>query len=158
MDTELLKNISIRKLEKDEEIPYDLLLDADPSIDAISQYLEFSEIYVALLNDKIIATFVLYSPGTDTLEIKNIAVSETFQNKGIGGLLLNNATQIAFNKGAKAIVIGTSNSSIAQLYLYQKNGFEMTAIKHNFFLDNYPDPVFENGIQCKHMIMLTKQL
>jgi ribosomal protein S18 acetylase RimI-like enzyme len=153
-----VKDILIRPLGKNERIPYELLLDADPSMDAISKYLPSSDIYVALLEGSVIATFVLHPLDADTMEIKNIAVEEQLQNKGIGKLLLNKATQIAIDKGAKSIVIGTSNASVAQLYLYQANGFEITGIKHNFFPENYPEPIFENGIQCKHMLMLTKRV
>jgi len=158
MDTQLLESILIRQLKTGEAPPYKLLLDADPSLEAISRYLEVSDIYVGLLKDKVIAAFVLYRTDADTIEIKNIAVDDSVQNRGIGWLLLNTATQIAISKGAKSLIIGTSNSSVAQLYLYQKNGFEITGIKHNFFADNYPEPIFENGIQCKHMIMLAKPL
>ncbi len=73
MNVALLKNILIRQLKKEETIPYELLLDADPSMDAISKYLGSSEIYIALLNDLVIATFVLYPLDLYTLEIKNIA-------------------------------------------------------------------------------------
>jgi ribosomal protein S18 acetylase RimI-like enzyme len=156
--TNILNDITIRQLDESESIPYTLLLDADPSMEAIDRYLHSSEIYVGLLADKIIATFVLHQNDKDTLEIKNIAVEEKFQNKGIGKLLLNYASQMAAGKSVTRLVIGTSNASIAQLYLYQNAGFEITGIKHNFFLDNYPEPIFENSIQCKHMIMLTKQL
>jgi ribosomal protein S18 acetylase RimI-like enzyme len=153
-----VNDILIRPLDKGEAIPYELLLDADPSMDAISKYLASSDIYVASLAGRVIATFVLHSPNADTIEIKNIAVEEQLQNKGIGKLLLTNATQIAIEKGATSIVIGTSNASVAQLYLYQKDGFEITGIKQNFFPENYPEPIFENGIQCKHMLMLTKRI
>lgn len=154
----MVKDIRVRLLNKEEDIPYELLLDADPSVDAISKYLSSSETYIALLNQDVIGVFVLYMESEEVIEIKNIAVAERLQNKGIGTFLLNTVTQIAVNKGAKSLIIGTSNASVAQLYLYQKNGFGVTGIKHNFFLDNYPEPLFENGIQCKHMIMLTKYL
>ncbi len=141
-----------------EEIPYALLLDADPSIEVISTYLGLSEIYLALLENKIIGTFVLYPVDRDTLEIKNIAVDESLQNRGIGKLLLENATRIASDRGARKIIIGTSNASVGPLFLYQKAGFDMDVIKKNFIIENYPEPLFDNGIQCKHMIMLTKYL
>ena len=156
IDTELLRNICIRRIRSDEPIPFRLLLDADPSWNAVSKYLESSEIHIALLNNKIIASMVLYPLDQATLEIKNIAVASEFQGRGIGQRLLKEATQIAVAKTASNIIIGTSNSSIGQLYLYQKTGFEITDIKYNFFLDNYPEPIIENGIQCKHMIMLRK--
>ena len=157
MNNEILKEILIRQLDK-EPIPYELLLDADPSMEAIERYLPFSEIHVATLKDKVIGTIVLYPLNANELEIKNIAVEESLQGNGIGGLMLKYATEIAIAKRAKILVIGTANSSVAQLYLYQRNGFEITGIKQNFFLDNYPEPIFENDIQCKHLIMLSKQL
>lgn len=158
IDGELLKNIFIRRIHPDEPMPYGLLLDADPSRKAISKYLPSSEVHIALLQGEIIASIVLSMPDADELEIKNIAVDEKLQGRGIGRLLLDYATRIAIKKNARNIFIGTSNASIGQLYLYQKAGFEMTEIKPNFFLYNYPDPIIENGIQCKHMIVLRKDL
>jgi len=157
MNNEILKEILIRQLDK-KPIPYELLLDADPSMEAIEKYLPFSEINVGTLKSKVIGTIVLYPLNANELEIKNIAVEESLQGNGIGGLMLKYATEIAIVKRAKSLVIGTANSSVAQLYLYQRNGFEITGIKQNFFLDNYPEPIFENDIQCKHLIMLSKQL
>jgi len=157
MNKDILKEILTGQLDK-EPIPYELLLDADPSMEAIERYLPFSEIHVATLKGKVIGTIVLYRLNANELEIKNIAVEESLQGNGIGGLMLKYATEIAIAKRAKILVIGTANSSVAQLYLYQRNGFEITGIKQNFFLDNYPEPIFENDIQCKHLIMLSKQL
>ena len=155
---ELLNNIIVRKIMDDEDIPYGLPLDADPSMEVISTYLDLSEIYVALLEDKIIGTFVLYPVDDDTLEIKNIAVDEGLQRRGIGKLLLNKAEQISVSKGAKKIDIATSNASFEALSLYQKAGFDMHSLKKNFIIENYPEPLFDNGIQCRHMIVLTKYL
>lgn len=158
MNIEILQNISTRLLNKDETMPYGLLLDADPSMEAISKYLPSSDVYVTISEEKIVACFVLYTIDARTIEIKNIAVTDSLQGKGIGKFLLRQATQIARDKGAVFLTIGTSNASIGQLYLYQKEGFEITAIKHNFFSEHYPEPIFENGIQCRHMLMLTKHL
>ena len=155
---ELLNDTVVRKLLDNEDIPYGLLLDADPSMEVISTYLDLSEIYVALLEDKIIGTFVLYPVDDDTLEIKNIAVDEGLQRRGIGKLLLNKAEQISVSKGAKKIDIATSNASFEALSLYQKAGFDMHSLKKNFIIENYPEPLFDNGIQCRHMIVLTKYL
>ena len=158
IETGLKEHILIRKIYSDDPIPYWLLLDADPSMNAILKYLEYSEIYIALLNSKIIAAIVLCPLDTETMEIKNIAVDYTLQGKGIGQWLLEHATHIATSKKRKTLIIGTSNSSVGQLYLYQKAGFEITDIRYNYFLNHYPEPIFENGIQCKHMFMLAKYI
>ena len=154
----MLNDIIVRKMLDHEDIPYELLLDADPSMEVIRTYLCLSEIFIALLKNKIIGTFVLYPVNDDTLEIKNIAVDERFQGKGIGKLLLKKATEIAEEKGTKKIDIATSNASFGPLYLYQKAGFDIDLIKKNFIIENYPEPLFDNGIQCRHMIVLTKYL
>jgi aminoglycoside 6'-N-acetyltransferase I len=153
-----LTDISIKQLAATEDIPYTLLLDADPSKECIEKYLIKSEIYVAKLGDEIIGVYVLYPINKEQAEIKNIAVEEKLQGKGVGKLLLEDAFKKAKVKGYKELIIGTGNSSVGQLYLYQKTGFEMAAIKWNFFIDNYPDPLYENGIRVKHMIVLSRKL
>ena len=158
MDAEILNEIKVRKILDNEDIPYDLLLDADPSMEVISTYLGLSEIYVALLEKKIIGTFVLYPVDQEILEIKNIAVEEGLQRRGIGKLLLKNAVEIARAMGFKKLDIATSNASFEALSLYQKAGFDIDLIKKNFIIENYPEPMFDNGIQCRHMIVLTKYL
>jgi N-acetylglutamate synthase-like GNAT family acetyltransferase len=148
----------IRLLEKDKPIPYDLLLLADESIESINKYIHQSDIYVLERDDTMLAVFALQPISSDTVEIKNIAVDTALQGQGIGQGLLKDAIHIAKEKGFKEIIIGTGDAGIQQLYLYQKVGFEMYEIKHRFFIDNFPEPIFENGIQLKHMIMLKKDL
>lgn len=135
-----------------------LLLLADPSQNNINEYLNKSLIYGAYINNVLIGVYVLFPVDEQTLEIKNIAVSEDFQKRGIGTLLLRHAKEETVSKGYLQLIIGTANSSINQLSLYQKNGFEMYEIKRDFFTENYNEPIFENGIQAKHMIMLMQKV
>lgn len=148
----------IELLKKDKEIPYNLLLLADETVEAINKYINKSDVYVLYRDNAAIAVYVLQTISDDTIEIKNIAVDTAFQGQGIGQKLLNDAMARAKESGFKNIIIGTGDAGIKQLYLYQKVGFEIYEIKHRFFLDNYPDPIFENGIQLKHMVMLKKEL
>lgn len=55
--------------------------------------------------------------------------------------------------GAHALMIGTGNSSLAQLRLYQRLGFRIVSIVPDFFA-NYPEPIYENGILCRDMVRL----
>lgn len=113
---------------------------------------------ITLEEKAILGVVVLFPLTTETVEIKNVAVKPELQGQGIGGFLIENAVQLALLNKQKSICIGTANSSIGQLYLYQKLGVEITDIKRHFFTDNYAEPIFENGIQAKHMLMLTRQL
>ena len=148
----------IRQLRKGEKIPYDLLLLADETLEAIDKYIFGSGIYVLEQENRIIAEYVLQQINRNEVEIKNIAVITDCQGQGIGKFLLRDAACKAKGKGFKTIIIGTGDASIKQLYLYKKEGFEEFDIKKSFFIDNYPEPIYENGIQLKHMIMLKKEL
>ncbi|MBC9929868.1 GNAT family N-acetyltransferase [Chitinophaga qingshengii] len=156
--TPAAENITIQLLEKHDALPYDLLLLADPSREMIDAYVPHSFVYVALMQEIRIGVYVLTPLGEKKAEVKNIAIHETWQGRGLGKQLLTDAAAKARELGFEKLVIGTGNSSVAQLYLYQRSGFEITEIRKNFFLQHYPEPIYENGIPCKHMIMLEKQL
>lgn len=153
-----LESIITRKLTKQEAIPYHLLLLADETKELIDRYAKDGQIYVLEVNSHIIGVYVLQEIDLERIEIKNIAVEVNYQGQGLGKFLLRDATSRAKEQGYTTILIGTANGAIKQLYLYQKEGFEIMWIKKNFFTDNYPAPVFENGILCRHMIMLEKEL
>lgn len=148
----------VRLIDKSKELPYDLLLLADETVESINKYIFQSDVYVLERDQQNIAVYALQTINDDTVEIKNIAVDTSFQGHGIGQELLKDAMNRAKESGFKRIVIGTGDAGIHQLYIYQKAGFEMFEIKHRFFLDNFPEPIFENGIQLKHMVMLKKDL
>lgn len=151
-------HILLKQLEADEDIPYDLLLLADPSKEMVERYLAHSQLYIASQAGVTVGVVVLMAREDKGIEIKSIAVEPELQGRGIGQLLLQKAIEEARQKQYKSICIGTANSSVGQLYLYQKLGFEIEEIYKNFFVDHYPSPIFEKGIQAKHMLMLYMQL
>jgi len=151
-------NFIPRQLSKDEKIPYNLLLLADETIEAIEKYIFNSDLFIVEQGDEVIAIYALYVLNKDEIEIKNIAVSEAYQGQGIGRLLLQGAANKARERGFKTLLIGTPDSAIKQLKIYQKAGFEMFGVKKRFFIENYPEPIFENGVQLEDMVMLRKLL
>ncbi|WMX12705.1 GNAT family N-acetyltransferase [Aureispira sp. CCB-E] len=151
-------NVITRRCSKEEEIPYDLLLLADETIEAINRYIHQSDCYVFEHQGQLLGLYVLFPINNHCIEIKNIAVLESAQGKGIGTLLIRDAIQKAKEQSYTTILIGTANTAFKQLYLYQKEGFEIDDIKKNFFIDNYPTPIYEKGILLNHMIMLKKTI
>lgn len=133
-----------------------LLLKADPDIESIKNYISHSTIFVARESNAIIGVVVITFKDAQ-YELKNIAVLDSYQGKGIAKELIYRAKDFAKQSGAKNIIVGTGNSSLSQLALYQKCGFRMQSIKKNFF-QNYPEPIFENGIPCMDMILLSAKL
>ncbi len=150
--------LDLKLVVESKDIPYDILLLADPSRVQIQSYLKNGTCYVAKLSSEIIGAFVLHPLNKKTMEIKNIAIVESQQGKGFGKNLLNQAEELCRKQGFIKVVIATGNSSIGQLALYQKLGFEIDRIEKDYFTQNYAETIFENGIQCKHKIILEKIL
>lgn len=138
--------------------PYHLLVEADPSEEIIADYLHRGVCFLGVYNEELIGVLVLLEISEEAIEVKNIAIVNNFQRRGFAKEMLAFAEEYATQKGFQKLIITTGNSSIGQLALYQKVGFEMHSIERNFFVENYEDPIFENGIQCKHRIILEKIL
>lgn len=84
----------------------------------------------------------------------NIAVAPSRQQRGIGTTLLGHVISVFREEGACRLEVGTGTFGY-QLAFYQRQGFRVTGIDTNFFLTNYPEPIFEDGIQLKDMLRLT---
>lgn len=147
------------KLEKVENnYPYELLLLADETIEAINKYLFDSDVYVAKIKEEKIGVFCLFPHDEETIEIMNIAVSLEMQNKGIGSLLMSEIEKIARKENYKTIIVGTGDCGLMQIHFYERNGYSQYDLKKNFFLEKFDEPIFENGIMLKDMVMLRKRL
>jgi len=153
-----MDNLIVKKLNNKDEIPYELLLLADPSRDIVDEYLQRGICYGAYIDNKVVGVYVMIKTRPLTLELVNIAVSEEYQGRGIGKTLVLSAIDMAKEENAKVLEIGTGNSSIAQLALYQKCGFRIASIDRDFFIKHYEEEIYENGIQCVDMIRLSMDL
>lgn len=145
-------------LHSDSEIPYHLLLLADETKEAINQYIFNSDIYLLHNSTENIAVMALYKKSTTELEIKNIAVIESYRNKRIGSILINKAKEIAKENHYKTLTVGTSDTGFQQIRFYEKNDFIKSGILKDFFIENYPDPIYENGLQMRDMVLLSHHL
>lgn len=116
-------------------------------------YLEEGECYIAKENQIVIGVYVLVKKES-SIEVMNIAVEESYRGKGIGKRLVMDALDRAKDMDVKTVEIGTGNSSIGQLALYQKFGFRLTDIEFGYF-EAYDEEIVENGIVCRDMIKLS---
>ncbi|AZN43739.1 N-acetyltransferase [Paenibacillus albus] len=153
----------IRQLRKDEPLPYELLLLADPERQAIDAYAGRSLCIVAEEAEgepggKFVGTYMLLATRPQTVEIMNIAVREDKQGLGLGRRMLEHAILNSKEQGYSLLEIGTGNSSLGQLGLYQKCGFRIVGIESDYFVKHYSEPIIENGIPCRDMIRLRMEL
>lgn len=133
-----------------------LLLTADPDKSEVLSYLRHSIILVCS-DDQLCIGIAVLSTLKNTFELKNIAVADHHQGKGIAKQIIADVKRIAKELGAKRIEVGTGNSSLSQLALYQKCGFRMDHIEPDFFKP-YPEPIYENGIRCLDKVWLSAEL
>lgn len=153
-----MEKVTIKELESIEESAYKLMLEADPSEEAIRDYINRVKCYAAFIGDLIVGEYILIKTRPYTMELVNISVDEKFQGKGIGRQLVLDAINRARQEGAKEIEVGTGNSSISQLAFYQKCGFRIIGVDKDFFRRNYKEKIIENGIECVDMIRLSMDL
>ncbi|TFE00800.1 N-acetyltransferase [Jeotgalibacillus sp. R-1-5s-1] len=150
--------MNIERLHSISPDAMDLLLLADPSEEVIHSYVHRGFCYAAYLNESLTGIYVLLPTRPQTIELVNIAVDDKCQGQGIGKKLVLHAIEESRKLHYHTIEIGTGNSSLPQLGLYQKCGFRITGIDHDFFTRHYSEPIFENGIQCRDMIRLSMDL
>jgi ribosomal protein S18 acetylase RimI-like enzyme len=150
--------MNIRKLTQGEKLPMELLLLADPSEEIVMEYVNRGECFVAEQEQNFVGVYVLLPTRPETIELVNVAVAEEQQGRGIGKQLVLDAIKTARTKGCKTIEVGTGNSGIGQLALYQKCGFRIVGVDLDFFIRHYPEEIYENGIQCRDMIRLSLSL
>ncbi|ARU05213.1 GNAT family N-acetyltransferase [Comamonas serinivorans] len=131
-----------------------LLLLADPSEDKVRSYLPRSKCFVASCGGVVVGACVVQPLGAAAYELMSIAIQPAHQKSGYGAALLQWVIDFFRKSGASQIEVGTGTFGY-QLAFYQRQGFRVTAIDHDFFVKNYPEPIFEDGIQLFDMLRLT---
>lgn len=136
------------------DAPMELLLLADPSEAKLRAYLPHSKCFVASRDDVVVGACVVQALAAGVHELMSIAVHPSHQQAGHGSALLKWVIEHFRQAGASQLEVGTGSFGY-QLAFYQRHGFRVTAIDRDFFTRNYPEPIFENGIQLFDMLRLT---
>lgn len=139
---------------QDTEGLWDLLLLADPSIEAIEEYLAESEVFTATQSGEVCGMCVLKQQQEQEYEIMNIAVPLDKQGRGIGMRLLEHVKAHLSGRGGIELKICTGNTSADQIRLYEKGGFTRVGIVPGYFTQKYPEPIYENGELCEDLAVL----
>ena len=146
-------NIEFELLDKQSPIPYSLLLLADETKEAIDKYVFDSQVYLGKKDNQTIGIYCLYEIDSNSVELKNIAIDSKFQGKGYGTIFITFIKNSIKGK-YKKLIVGTPTIAEPQINFYQKNGFVKSGMRKNFFIENYRQPIIENGVQLKDMVIL----
>ena len=139
------------------DYPYDLLLLADPCREILDGYLYGSDCFVANIDDVPIGVIVIQKQENGLAEIMSLAVSEKWQRKRVAIRLLEYVfTEWVPLNGIRRLKVCTGNSGASAFMLYQRAGFDLKDIDRDYFVRVYPEPIWENGVQCRHRLVFEK--
>ncbi|WP_347338305.1 GNAT family N-acetyltransferase [Tumebacillus amylolyticus] len=150
----------LHTVQKNREAYLPLLLLADPSEEMVRRYLSEGELFSWLTSEgETVGVLHLTDGETGVVEVRNIAVREQYQGQGHGRALLESILKLLRERGGvDKVVVRTGNSSIGNLAFYQKVGFRIMAIDHDYFIREYANPIIEDGIRCRDQLLLARSL
>lgn len=146
--------MEIMKVEQRKDAFMPLFLLADPSKDMVGKYLGQGDLFVLYADGVAACVAVVVEYGPDACELKNLATAESLQRRGYAGQML----QFLFSTYAQRYRTMYVGTSMQMLPYYRRFGFVPSHKVANFFVDFYPEPIYENGIQCVDMEYLKRSL
>ena len=138
------------KVMGDKKAYLSLLLLADPSEEMVDRYLPDGEMFILERDGQVIGEAVVDAAG----EIKNLAVAPDYQRQYFGRYILA-ALAEHYKDRFDYLWVGTSDYGTVY---YEQYGFECDHVVKNFFTDNYPEPIIEDGRQCVDMVYLKRKI
>lgn len=145
--------MEIREIKEGKKIYIELLLLADEEEKMVDKYLDRGQMFV-LDDEGIKAECVVTQEGDNVIEIKNIAVYPKYQKKGYGKKLIE-FIETKYKNDFDIIRVGTGDSKLTVPF-YENCGFRRSYCIKDFFVNNYENPIYEDGIRLKDMVYLEK--
>ena len=144
--------MEIRRIDEDREAFRELLLLADPEWAVVEKYLYDGEMYVLFAGGEAASEAVVTVRDDGACELKNLATAPKFQGRGYARALVNSLTREMAGRFDR-MYVGTSGPA-----LYERMGFAPAYVVRNFFVDNYSEPIYDEGERCVDMFYLVKGL
>lgn len=131
-----------------------LLLLADPCEAMIARYLEAGDMHVISTGDAAVCVAVVVPLSGTDCELKNLATDPQFQKQGHATRLLKTLFKF-YAARFRTMYVGTAGPLAA---FYARFGFTPSHTVTGFFTDNYPEPIYEDGVLLTDMLYLKKEL
>ncbi|MCL2664942.1 MAG: GNAT family N-acetyltransferase [Defluviitaleaceae bacterium] len=147
--------MTINLIKQNKNDFFDLLLLADEQIDMIEKYLYRGDLF-ALYDGGLKSICVVTDEGGGVFELQNIATYPQFQKQGYGRHLIEHVC--AYYKAAgSTMIVGTGDVPSA-IKFYENSGFTYSHKIENYILENYREPIFEEGVQLIDKVYLKRAL
>jgi ribosomal protein S18 acetylase RimI-like enzyme len=131
-----------------------VLHDADEDDERIRAVLldERYTTYAAYVEEQLVGAVVMRWD-EDANEIEYVAVDNACRGRGYGKAMMAQMLALAQQRGVRAVLVGTTNSSLENIAFYQKCGFRMDHVRRDYFAYIQP-PIVQNGIAMRDMLVL----
>jgi GNAT superfamily N-acetyltransferase len=90
-------------------------------------------------------------------EMVELGLLPSRQGAGLGKKFVAWLINEARRRGVPELIVGTSSTSAANIIFYQKCGFRIDHVRHDYFW-YYAEPVYEHGLVVRDMIVFRHDL
>jgi N-acetylglutamate synthase-like GNAT family acetyltransferase len=151
---------NIREARKEETSAlFPLLLLAEPSESALRWSLRNLSDAVYVMEDdggRIVGASTMRWR-RNPCEMVELAVLPERQRAGLGKIFVAWLIEEARRRGKPEMFVGTSSTSAVNIIFYQKCGFRINHVRHDYFW-YYEEPVYENGLAVRDMLVFRYNL
>lgn len=134
---------------------------AEDSPEQLDSYLAAGRVLVALQGTTVVGHLQLVETGRPgEAEIKNMAVREDRQGRGVGARLVRTAAELVAAESGSMLVVATAAADVGNLRFYQRQGFRMRSIERDAFTPatGYPPGIRLDGIELRDRVWLDRPL
>ncbi len=132
---------------EDKERHWDLLFLADPDRDMVMKYLVRGRMFALYVDGEAVCEAVVAERGDGQIELMNFATDPAHQRRGHATEMIAYLAKF-FHGQYEKLYVGT-----AFFGLYERWGFRYAYTIERFFVDNYPEPVVDEGRLCVDMVV-----
>ena len=148
--------MEIREITGDKRRYLPLLLVGDEQEEMVMRYLPHGSLFVCFDPDPC-AVAVVADEGDGCCELKNLAVEPCRQRQGHGRRMVAFVVRRYAEQGYRTLRVGTGETP-ASFAFYSACGFTLSHRVKNFFTDNYPQPIWDDGVLLTDMVYFIKEL
>ena len=146
----------VRRDELQELIP--LLLLAEPSESALRWGLKnLSDTAYRMDDENQLVGAATVRWHREPCEIMELAIAAGQQGRGLGRQFVLWLIEEGRRMGKGELFVGTSSTSVGNIIFYQRCGFRIDHIRHDYFW-YYAEPPIEHGITVRDMLVFRYQL
>jgi GNAT superfamily N-acetyltransferase len=134
---------------------------AEDSPAQLDGYLTAGRVLVAAHGADVVGHLQLVDTGRSReVELKNMAVREDWQGRGVGARLVRAAVELLGSEAVTVLVVATATADIGNLRFYQRQGFRMRAIERDAFTPatGYAPGIEVDGIELRDRVWLDRAI